>query len=107
MLGTRDAVPTLLELVVVGVPVWQGEEDMEVVVVIVLVRVKAEVVETTADLEGKFEGEREGVKVAETVPETEMMGDAETRVVEVEEGVTATGEKVAERVAVTVVEKQK
>lgn len=91
----------MLELLVVGVPVWQEEEDTEVVVVIVLARVKAEVVEKAADLEGLYEGEMEAVKVAETVLVTEMIGDKETMAVEVEEGVTANGEKVAVSVAVT------
>lgn len=97
-----DAEPTLLELVVVGVPVGQEVEDTEAAVVIVLARVKAEVIEKAADLEGLYEGEMEAVKVAEMVPVTEMVEETETMAVEVEEGVTANGDQVAVPVAVTV-----
>jgi len=103
-LDTNDTVPTFPEAVVVGVPVWQGEEVMEVVTVTVVVRVMTGVGETEPVEVKGFEGEWEVVRVAEMVPVTEMVEDTETMAVEVEEGVTAFREAVGERVAVTVVE---
>ncbi len=103
-LETNEAVPTLTVAVVEGVTVWQDEEDMEVVMVTVVVRVTTEVGETEPVEVKGFEGEWDVVRVAEMVPVTEMVEDTETMVVEVEEGVTAFREAVGERVAVTVVE---